>query len=79
MVAIAGISLPGLDRDITASLGIADLLEHAGTPDGLIHEADRALYAAKAQGRNRTVLAAAEPAPSDRMTPAGAEYRTGLT
>jgi diguanylate cyclase (GGDEF)-like protein len=63
--AIAGISLPGLDRDITASLGIADLLEHAGTPDGLIHEADRALYAAKAQGRNRTVLAAAEPTPAE--------------
>jgi diguanylate cyclase (GGDEF)-like protein len=71
-VAIAGISLPGLDRDITASLGIADLLEHAGTADGLIHEADRALYAAKAQGRDRTVLAAAEPSPSDAVTPAHA-------
>jgi diguanylate cyclase (GGDEF)-like protein len=64
--AIAAITLPGLDRDITASLGIADLLEHAGSSDGLIHEADRALYAAKAQGRNRTVVAApAEPAVAD--------------
>jgi diguanylate cyclase (GGDEF)-like protein len=64
--AIAAITLPGLDRDITASLGIADLLEHAGSSDGLVHEADRALYAAKAQGRNRTVVAApAEPAVAD--------------
>ncbi len=57
--AIATIALPGLDRDITASLGIADLLEHAGTVEGLIREADRALYTAKAEGRNRTVLAVA--------------------
>ncbi len=71
--AIAGISLPGLDRDITASLGIADLLEHAGTPDGLIHEADRALYAAKAQGRNRTVLATAEESPADAVAAAAAD------
>ena len=64
--AIAAITLPGLDRDITASLGIADLLEHAGSSDGLVHEADRALYAAKAQGRNRTVVAApAGPAVAD--------------
>ena len=71
--AIAGISLPGLDRDITASLGIADLLEHAGTPDGLIHEANRALYAAKAQGRNRTVLATAEESPADAVAAAAAD------
>jgi len=63
---IAAITLPGLDRDITASLGIADLLEHAGSPEGLVREADRALYAAKAQGRNRTVLATAvEPELTD--------------
>jgi diguanylate cyclase (GGDEF)-like protein len=54
---IAKIAIPGLDREITASLGLAELLEHGGTPRGLLREADRALYAAKAAGRNRTVLA----------------------
>ena len=54
---IAEIAIPGLDREITASLGLAELLEHGGTPRGLLREADRALYAAKAAGRNRTVLA----------------------
>ena len=70
--AIAAITLPGLDRDITASLGIADLLEHAGSPDGLIHEADRALYAAKAQGRNRTVVASPSEHPADVRESSGA-------
>jgi diguanylate cyclase (GGDEF)-like protein len=55
--AIAGIAVVGVERDITASLGLADLLEYAGSPDGLLHEADRALYTAKALGRNRIVTA----------------------
>ena len=75
--AIAAITIPGVERQITASLGIADLLEHAGTADGLIHEADRALYTAKNHGRNRisTVNAthgasATEPSPGAE-SPAG--------
>jgi diguanylate cyclase (GGDEF)-like protein len=54
---VAAISVPGVARDITASLGIADLLEHAGNATGLLREADRALYAAKAAGRNRAIIA----------------------
>lgn len=72
--AIASISIPGVERDITASIGIADLLEHAGNSTGLIHEADRALYASKAAERNRTTIAVNEP-DSDRSsttTPADA-------
>jgi diguanylate cyclase (GGDEF)-like protein len=54
---IALISVPGVDREITASLGVAGLLEHAGNSVGLLREADRAQYAAKAAGRNQTKLA----------------------
>jgi diguanylate cyclase (GGDEF)-like protein len=38
---------------VTASLGVACLPEDAVDPDQLIRQADRALYMAKAQGRNR--------------------------
>lgn len=42
---------------VTASLGVASVPGDAATPDELIGKADRALYAAKAAGRNRFVLA----------------------
>jgi diguanylate cyclase (GGDEF)-like protein len=54
---VASIQVPGVDRAITVSLGVADLLEHAGNATGLLREADRALYSAKTAGRNRTVTA----------------------
>jgi diguanylate cyclase (GGDEF)-like protein len=38
---------------ITASFGVAGLPEDAVDPDELVRKADRALYMAKAQGRNR--------------------------
>jgi diguanylate cyclase (GGDEF)-like protein len=38
---------------ITASFGVAGLPEDAVQPDELVRKADRALYMAKAQGRNR--------------------------
>ena len=59
-MAIAALVVPGTDHPITASLGIADLLQHAGSADRLLREADRALYSAKAAGRNRTVVATAQ-------------------
>ena len=54
---VGSITVTGVEREITASLGIAGLIETAGGATGLRREADRALYAAKAAGRNRTVVA----------------------
>jgi diguanylate cyclase (GGDEF)-like protein len=44
---------------VTGSLGVACLPEDAVDPDALLRKADRALYAAKARGRNR--VEAAQP------------------
>ena len=48
----------GVALAVTASVGVAALPEQAGTPTTLVAAADRALYAAKAAGRNRVVAAA---------------------
>ncbi|MFZ1995958.1 MAG: diguanylate cyclase [Solirubrobacteraceae bacterium] len=53
LAAIADITVPGVDRDLTASLGIATIPQHAGDGDQLVRNADRALYLAKTNGRNR--------------------------
>jgi diguanylate cyclase (GGDEF)-like protein len=63
--AMTAISVPGVDREITVSIGIATLPEHAGDDDQLIRSADRALYAAKANGRNRIDIA---PSPLHETT-----------
>jgi diguanylate cyclase (GGDEF)-like protein len=55
--AVATITVPGLDRSVTASLGIAALHEHADNAVGLLRAADKAQYAAKAAGRDRLVVA----------------------
>ena len=50
-----------VSRFITLSLGVASVFPPAGiTPESLVGAADKALYEAKNQGRNRTVLEAAD-------------------
>lgn len=55
--AIAGITLPGLDARLTASVGIATYPTHAGTAERLERLADSTLYIAKRSGRDRTEIA----------------------
>jgi diguanylate cyclase (GGDEF)-like protein/PAS domain S-box-containing protein len=46
---------------VTASIGVAQATLHGRTMEALLRAADEALYQAKAQGRNRTVLAGNPP------------------
>jgi diguanylate cyclase (GGDEF)-like protein len=57
--AIEAMTLPRVDRTITASFGIAIHPDVAGDSETLLRLADRALYAAKSGGRNRIELAEA--------------------
>ncbi|HEV2923106.1 MAG TPA: diguanylate cyclase [Solirubrobacteraceae bacterium] len=53
-LAIAELSIPSVQRAITTSIGIAVMPDHAGDATTLLRYADRALYTAKKNGRNRT-------------------------
>lgn len=45
--------IPGLERPITLSIGVATYPLHAGTVNDLVELADRAMYRAKALGKDR--------------------------
>ena len=49
------------DRTLTISFGVATFPLHGDSVDALLRAADRALYAAKDLGRNRSVISHAEP------------------
>jgi diguanylate cyclase (GGDEF)-like protein len=49
------------DRTLTISFGVATFPLHGESVDALLRAADRALYAAKDLGRNRSVISDAEP------------------
>ncbi|MEA2391633.1 MAG: hypothetical protein QOK31_1742 [Solirubrobacteraceae bacterium] len=51
--ALGSMRVPGEERKVTASLGVAVLPDDAGDSAQLLRHADRALYAAKQAGRNR--------------------------
>jgi diguanylate cyclase (GGDEF)-like protein len=62
--AVSLINVPGTDRLLTTSCGVASYPDDATDAQGLLRLADRALYAAKAAGRNRVseaVLKDTEP------------------
>jgi two-component system cell cycle response regulator len=67
--AISALSLESLHAglQLTASLGVSIFDGHdpASDQDALVARADKALYAAKAQGRDRVCLEPLRPAPSD--------------
>jgi len=62
---VASIRVQGVERAITVSIGVAALIQHGGDAAGLLRQADRALYTAKATGRNRVVIAGADDPPAE--------------
>ncbi len=55
--AITRVTLPGVDRAFSASIGVAVHEHHGVDAETLVRGADRALYAAKSGGRNRVEFA----------------------
>jgi hypothetical protein len=77
--AVAAITVPSIERSITASIGIAVLPDHAGDATSLLRHADRALYAAKKNGRNRVEVFNRDMVPSGAATDVPFESIDGAT
>jgi diguanylate cyclase (GGDEF)-like protein len=58
--AVRTIVVPSVDQPITMSVGVAVLPDHAGDATRLVRSADRALYLAKQNGRDRIEVAWAD-------------------
>lgn len=54
---IAGLEFPAMGQDVTASLGVAVLPDDEVDAPSLVRAADRMLYTAKTNGRNRVEIA----------------------
>jgi diguanylate cyclase (GGDEF)-like protein len=67
-LAISAITIKTVDRRVTASFGIAVLPDHANDASSLLRQADRALYAAKAGGRNRVEVVTDAPGGTGRQS-----------
>jgi diguanylate cyclase (GGDEF)-like protein/PAS domain S-box-containing protein len=62
----------GARAGLTVSIGVATFPSDAENGTALLEQADRALYAAKAAGRNRVACSAASPVAADRAPAAAA-------
>ena len=78
-LAIAAITITGLDLDLTVSLGVAGYPEHAAGPERLERLADAALYVAKRTGRNRVEVATDTPDGPGELTKATGHGSQGTT
>jgi diguanylate cyclase (GGDEF)-like protein len=67
-VAISDITVTGVDLPITASLGVATIPHHASDGEQLVRTADRALYLAKNNGRDRVEAAASSSSQLESTT-----------
>lgn len=54
LVAVRSRPFPGIDRTVTISIGVSEY-QHGQTPEQLVDAADKLLYQAKRQGRDRAV------------------------
>jgi diguanylate cyclase (GGDEF)-like protein len=68
-VALAAIEVPDVPRAITASFGVAAMPGDGSEPSSLLRTADRALYLAKAGGRNRVETLAVETLITEELPP----------
>lgn len=59
---VEGWTFPGVARPVTISLGVASFPADGDSRDALVSAADRALYAAKQSGRNKTIVASEQAA-----------------
>jgi diguanylate cyclase (GGDEF)-like protein len=67
--------VPGLTGRLTASFGVASIPEHADDGEALIRAADRALYKAKKDGRDRVCVAGDPSRNGEQAAPAAATER----
>lgn len=58
---IETVTVAGVSRDISVSIGVAVIPDDAADAASLLRYADRALYSAKGHGRNRVEAAEAAP------------------
>jgi diguanylate cyclase (GGDEF)-like protein len=76
--ALSRVSVPYLDQAVTASFGVASYPVNGVDPEMLLRIADRALYRAKENGRNRVEVATSAPSgghDSGARTPRSGDVR----